>query len=287
MEGNMREGLAAAVIAVSLLAAPVAFADCVNYSAARAEAERQAARRTPLTAEELGVPTLNGLERDYQSLGDPSCGGSLVARGPNARFTLTVSFREFVTAIHPYIKRVTERDGMGREWYKNPLVGDRIVLTSGAQLDFIGGRSGGPDQKNYALVLIKPARPASALTTDSQPYSINDIVNWTPWVGGQRGNFVQVGAAAAPPQSGNAQRAATPQNTATPQAPTTASNTQSCPPAQSSGSANGANIGADIGGAVLGGGFGRNVGGALGGLFGGGQPKQPQPTNTAQCPHPR
>lgn len=271
----MRRFMCALVFAVSFAAAPAAFADCVDYSQARAKAEQDAARRTPLTAAQLGMPTLAGLERNIDMIGDPRCGG-LTAQGSRARFKITGSFRDLITAIYPNIRRVTERDGMGREWYKNPLVGDDIILTSGTRLTFIGGREVN-GEKTYSDVVITRTTPVGALSTDSQPYSVNDIVNWTPWVGGQRGNFVQVGGAApatpATPPASNAARSTQP-------APSTPS-VSPCPPANTDAR----NAGAEIGGRVIGGGFGRDVGGALGGLFGGAQKQQPQQSGAPSgCP---
>jgi hypothetical protein len=220
------------------------------------------------------------LERDLQSLGDPKSGCSLTARGPAARCTPTASFRKFVTAIHPHIKRVTQRDGSGREWLKNSLAGDRIVLTSGKELNFIGGRCGPGGEKSCASMPIKPARPVGALTTDQQPYAVDESVNWSLGVGGQGGNFVQIGASGAALLNAARQTTSAPTPPTPPTSPTT--NAANGPPASTSGARN---AGAEIGGRVICGGLAGEVGGASGPLLGGGYKQQPQPSNTTQnCP---
>jgi hypothetical protein len=269
----MRLKIAAFVAFAALSAAPAAFADCVNFSPARAEAERQAAQRNPFTAADLGVPTLNGLQRDLETIGDPRCGG-LTARGLRARFTITSSFRDIVAAYYPNIKRLTERDGQGREWFKNPMHGDDIYLTSGTRLTFISGRTVN-GERTFTDVMIERTEPAGALTPETQPYTAEDIVFGSPWVNRVRGNFVRSDQGPVAPTPA----AITP----APGGSQPSQQQASCPPASASNDQN-ARVGADIGGAVLGGGFGRNLGGALGGLLGGGQPKQqPQSTNP-NCP---
>jgi hypothetical protein len=259
----------------ALIAAP-ALADCVDFSPARAKAEQAAAKRAPLTPTQLGVPTLAGLERDIALIGDPKCGG-LTAKGPKARFKIVGGYDAFVAAMYPNIKRRTTVDGMKREWFANPFHGDSLFLTSGTELDFIGGRT--VDGKTtYSDVMIIPAAAIGALTTDSQPYSLDDVISGTPWPGGAKGKreFVRADGGASGYQSASAP------NASSSTAPTSTATTpaqQACAPKttnDAAGSNAGRAVGAEVGGAVLGGGYGRSVGAAAGSILGGLGKKKPK-----------
>jgi hypothetical protein len=287
----MKRVMFAAIFAASTLAlAPAAFADCVDHSPARAKAAQDAAKRAPFTAEELGMPSLAGLEPDYATIGDPRCGVTMVNGRALPRYNLTSSFAEVVGALYPNIKRATQKDGMNREWFQNPMRGDDITLTSGARLTFIGGRTVN-GVRSFSAVVIKPAPAGAALTPETQPYSIQDIVEGTPWPGGGNGprQFVRADGGdsgyAAP--NNNAYRGSG-NNAASSTGQTTPAN---CPPANanaSAGAATGAQVGAAVGGAAIGGGYGRSVGATagavLGGLGGLGKKKQQQQPAEAKPP---
>jgi hypothetical protein len=246
---------------------PQAFADCVDFSKQRAEAAGAALARNAPTAAQLGVPSLDGLTLDGPlTTGDPKCSKS----GPPRRFfyNTSLSFGELVTRWHPYIKRRTEVDGMKREWFKNPYNGNGFNLTSGTRVEFVLGSG-----QQIVRMFLEPASAVAPLTTESQPYAVSEIVDWSPWPGGAKGprQFVRAdqggaGAAASPgaadPASGAPAPVADAPGTAKPAV------NVNCPPKAASGSADVARAGADIGGAVLGGGFGRNLGNAVGGVLG-------------------
>lgn len=241
----------AAVAAMS--AAPAAFADCVDYSAPRAARAAAALSRNPPAPATLGMPTLDGLVLDAgRTAGDPVCDGPTPKR---FYYTTSLTPLAFYTALYPNIRRRTETDGMNRTWFKNPLSGDRLFLTSGTEIT-VQTTSGGA----ISQLMIVPATPVAPLTTESQPYTAGEIADWTPWPGGRSGprEFVRADggggapAASAPPAQQTAQQTQPPVQPNCPAQP---------------GSAEGANAGAQIGGAV-GGSYGRAAGAVLGGLMG-------------------
>lgn len=266
----MRRALAIAVFAVTLAGAPAAFADCVDYSPARAERAAAALSRNAPTAATLGMPTLDGLALDaLRTTGDPQC------NGPPKQFyyTTDMTLLAFVNALYPNIRKRTEADGMGRLWYKNPFHGNSLFLTSGTEVTIQTRGEGGP----ITLIGLKPGNPVLPLASETQPYSAQDIANWTPWPGGPNGRreFVRAdgGAVAPPPGQQSAQSA--------PQAQTPA-----CPPA-GQGAATGAQAGAAVGGAAIGGGYGRALGSAagaaLGGMLGSRRGQQQPAATTPDC----
>jgi hypothetical protein len=264
MRGIFAFGLFAAAVA----AAPVALADCVDYSEARARAAGAALERNAPTAAQLGLPSLDRLQLDSaRTAGDPQCGGP----NPPTRYyyTTTMTFTELVTAFHSNIKRRTETDGMGRTWFRNPYFGsDQIILTSNTELQFVLGADG-----RIVQVTVIPANPVLALTPENQPYSVSDIVSWTPWPGGPDGSREFVRADGAAPSSAQQQASAPGQQA-------------NCPTGeQQQSAAAGAQAGAAVGGSTIGGGYGRQVGAAAGAVIGGimGRRSQPQ-QQPAQSP---
>jgi len=229
-----------------------ALADCVDFSAKRAEAAGAALARKPPTAAQLGMPSLDGLMLDGpRTTGDPKCDGT----GPYKRFyyNTSLSLNELVARWHPVIRRRTEIDGMKREWFRNPYHGNTIFMTSGTRIEIVMGRG-----SEVARLMIQPAPVVGALTPENQPYTAAEIAEGTPWPGGASGprQFVRA-------DGGNTQTAA----------PLTASKpvaASDCPPrpAQAGGDGAAQRAGADIGGSVIGGSLGRTIGGALGGVLG-------------------
>jgi hypothetical protein len=282
----MRPALPAWLTALALVVAPSAFADCVDFSQKRADAAGAALARNAPSAAQLGVPSLDGLTLDGPlTTGDPKC----EKPGPPRRFiyNTSLSFGELVTRWHPYIKRRTEVDGMKREWFKNPYHANGFDLTSGTRVEFVLG----PGQQ-ITRMFIAPASTVAALTTESQPYGVSEIVDWSPWPGGAKGSrqFVradQGSGAAAIPSAASSPAAADPATgapvAAAPAAKPVAN--VNCPPKPASGGNDAARAGADIGGAVLGGGFGRSLGNAVGGVLGslGGSPQAAPPADP-NCP---
>jgi hypothetical protein len=276
-------------------------ADCVDFSAQRAKAAGAALARNAPTPAQLGVPDLEGLELDApRTTGDPKCDGP----GPYKRFYYTskLTFGDLVARWHPNIQARIEADGMKREWFRNPYHARGFNLTSGTRVEFVLDGTG-PNSK-LLLVHVMPAATLAPLTVSNQPYTVAEIVDWTPWPGGPKGprQFVRAdqGGASAPPAAApaapaaasapgtgpaaDAPAAAQPA-TAGAAATGTAQSAVNCPPRQAQGAAaDGQRAGADVGGAVLGGGFGRSVGAALGGVLGsiagGGQ----RPAADPNCP---
>lgn len=271
------------VAAIGISFAKSAFSDCVDYNQKRADAAAAALTRNPPTAAQLGVPSLDGLTIDaLRTSGDPKCDG-----GPPYRrfiYTTNLSFAELIARWHPVIRRRTEVDGMNREWFRNPMHGNNLHFTSGTRVEFAFGR-----EREFARLTFHPAKAVAALTTENQPYTVNEIVEGTPWPGGAKGprQFVRAD------QGGSAQSTAL---TATPAvaapagpAPTAANSAPAanCPPrsAQAGSGSAAQRAGTELGGA-LGGGFGRNVGSAVGGMLGsltGGQ-SVAQPSADPNCP---
>lgn len=261
-----------------------AFSDCVDFNQKRAEAAAAALARNPPTAAQLGVPGLEGLTLDaLRTSGDPKCDGG----PPYKRFiyTTNLSFAELIARWHPVIRRRTEVDGMNREWFRNPMHGNNLHFTSGTRVEFAFGR-----EREFARFTFHPAKAVGALTAENQPYTVNEIVEGTPWPGGAKGprQFVRAD------QGESAQSVApvaTPAMAApTGSAPTVASvpAAANCPPrpAQSGGGSAAQRTGTELGGA-LGGGFGRNLGGAVGsmlGALGGGSSAPQAPAADPNCP---
>lgn len=263
-----RSVLAGAAFAAAVIFAPAAFADCVDYDPARAARAASALSRNPPSPASLGMPTLDGLVLDAaRTAGDPVCDGP-----PKAfRYTTGLSTLDFVTALYPNIRRRVETDGMNRTWFKNPLSGDSLFLTSGTKVTIQTRGDNGP----ITLITLTPANPVLPLTPESQPYTAAEIANWTPWPGGPDGPraFIRAdgGAPSAPPATQQG-AAAAPQQTQAPTCPQTAG-----------GAAAGAQAGAQIGGSVFGGGRAGAIGSAAGAAIGGlmGRRNAPQPSQGA------
>ena len=295
-------GIALACTAFVLAVAAVsARADCVDYSKQRAQAAGAALARNPPSAARLGVPDLDGLMLDGPgTTGDPKCDGP----GPYKRFnyTATVSFAELVERWHRHIRPRTEVDGMKRVWFRNPMDARGFHLTSGTRVEF---RLSGPNENpKIGGLSIIPAEQLMPLSVASQPYTVAEIVDGTPWPGGPKGPRVFVRAdqdagTAAPggvPSAANPSPAvaaptapaAVPAVTAGAPAASTSPSTVNCPPRQAQGgAADGQRAGAEVGGALLGGGFGRNLGAALGGVLGsvtGGAQGTQRPAADPNCP---
>jgi hypothetical protein len=242
----LNKGLAAAAVLLCLGGAP-AFADCIDYSPARGKAQADALAARPPAFDSIGLPPISGLTLDaVKTVGDPKCDGPV----DDYWYVGRVPFRTFVEEIHPFIAPRITVDGMNRQWYNNPYHSDDIILSSGTVLGLFLDR-----EQNLVQISVKPASPSGAPSQVYQPYSVNDIVSGTPWVGGQNGNFIQVGAEAETGAASSGQGAATAETTPA-----------ACPGSSSSDSAE--TVGKEVGGRVLGGGWGRSLGGTVGGLLG-------------------
>lgn len=258
----------AAALAVGLATASTALADCVDYSPAAAERAGAALERNPPSAAQLGLPSLEGWRLDGpRTTGDPACNGP----GPPSRYfyNTSLTYAQVVAALYPNIRRRTSVDGMGRVWFANPVYGSRnaMVLTSGARLEFGLGSNG-----QIHFIMVEPPAAAQPLTVESQPYSVSDIADWTPWPGGADGprEFVRADGGGGAPATGG-------QTTA--DAGTTETR-ETCPPRSSTG---GSQVGSAIGDAV-GGSAGRAVGSALGGLLGSRNRGQQTTPANENCP---
>lgn len=273
-------------------------ADCVDFSPQRAKAAGAALARNPPSAAQLGLPDLDGLTIDGpRTTGDPKCDGS----GPYKRFyyTSTVPFADLVARWHGVLQPRTEADGMKREWFRNPMDARGFQLTSGTRVEFVFA---GPERdRKIALIVIHPPAQPRPLVASSQPYSVNDIVDWTPWPGGAKGprQFVRAdqdptssapaaaASPAAPPAAASAPAAAgAPAAQPAPGGSTTA-NVNGPPRQAQGGAAEGQRAGAEVGGAVLGGGWGRSLGAALGSALGsvtGGAQGTQRPAADPNCP---
>ena len=276
----------AAMTFALLASASAARADCVDYSATRAQQAGAALARNPPTAAQLGLPTLDGLVLDAaKTSGDPKCDGPTPKR---YFYTTTRSTAEIIGALYPNIRRRTEEDGMGRVWFRNPLGSDRLFLTSGTEITILTKA----DQSIWQ-VTVDPPDALAPLTTEQQPYSVSDIVEGSPWPGGAKGDhqFVRADGATAGEAAASSSSAAAPTQTAQKSA--------ACQPsgaggASADGAQTGSAVGAEVGGQVVGGGYGRSVGsatgailGGLGGLMGGRkkqEPAQQQPATNPNCP---
>jgi hypothetical protein len=272
----MRARLTAILLGMGSLLAPSAFADCVDFSAARAAKAGAELERAPPSAAQLGIPNLNGLKLDGPATtGDPKCGGPNPPITYIYTTTTDMTVRDLLTAYNPNIKPYIEEDGMKRKWYRNPYWSKGMFqLTSNTEINVRADSAG-----KISRITVTPGVPVLPVTAASQPYSIDDMIASTPWPGGPDGRreFVRADGEAV------AQAANSPSPAATGGANPAPASTN-CP-ASSGASANGAGaaVGAEIGGRVLGGGFGRNLGGTLGGVLGGSKPKQ-APAADPNCP---
>jgi hypothetical protein len=267
----MRLSLFALSLGVGCLLVPSAFADCVDYSAARAARAGAELERAPPSAAQLGVPHLDGLKLDGPATtGDPKCGGSNPPDSYNYKTDMTV--RELVAAYYPNVKPYIEEDGMGRKWFRNPYWSRGMFqLTSNTEVNVNADGAG-----KIRSVNITPGKPVLPVTAASQPYSIDEMIAGTPWPGGGR-EFVRADVAAGAQVANNPPPAAT--GSANPAAASTNCKTSS------GGNVGGVveSVGAEVGARVLGGGFGRSLGGALGGVLGSSKPKQ-APAADPNCP---
>lgn len=265
-------------LAVACLLGPAVFADCIDYSEARAAKAGAALEANPPSAAQLGVPNLDGFKLNgAATTGDPKCGG------PNPPstyvYTANLGVRDLVTAYYAYVQPFIEEDGMKRKWYRNPYWSKGLfALTSGTEIGLSVDAAG-----KISSIRITPAPTVLPLTAPGQPYSVEDMIISTPWPGGPDGpkEFVRAddpaGGAPAASTGTSAAASANPGNNAN--STPASSNCQPKPDGDSGGG--GEDVGAEVGGRVLGGGFGRSVGGTLGGLFG--KPKQPPPADP-DCP---
>jgi hypothetical protein len=266
----MRNPLTAALIGLSLLAAPAAFADCVDYDPARVERFSRQLQSSPPSASALGMPTLNGLTLDARrTAGAFGCGSAAMPAVPNrVWYTTDLTLSQVVAQVHAHIAPKTNRDGMNRDWYENPLRGDSFRLTSGTTIGIQRGAAVGSDDYRLLALSIEKAASPAPLTTASQPYSVADVASGTPWPGGRTGprQFVRADGGNAGYQAANNNSYAPPvQQTQTPTPPACPTPTQTA----QSGAQTGGSIGAEIGGAAIGGGYGRSVGRDAGRVLGG------------------
>lgn len=272
-------------------AAAPALADCVDYSKTRHQAAAAQLKKAPPTAAELGVPNLDGLTLDTMaSTGDPKCDGA----SPKKRFVYTSqkTSAQVLETIYPYLAGARSKDGMNREWWAQPMSGrGELSLTSGAVVQIPQSHTA----TNVRVVINKPATLA-ALTTNTQPYSIKDILDGSPWPGGGDGprQFVRSDGGEsgyAAPNNNALKKAGNASSGASSAASTPTQSQTACAPKptdSAAGSNAGRAVGAEVGGAVLGGGYGRNVGAAAGSILGGlgkKKPKDPPAQSTLPpCP---
>lgn len=263
------------VIAVLCALAAPALADCVNYSKARADKAAAALARNPPAAKQLGMPTLEGLVLDApRTAGDPVCDGPTPKR---FYYTTSLTLGQLVDAVYPNIRRRTETDGMKRNWYRNPKLGNRMFLTSGTELD-IQSRDDGSVQ----LIKLTPLPVPEPLVSDSQPYTAQDIASGRPWPAPGK-EFVRADGADPAP------RAAPPSVQPAVAGQPPAKSAADCPPKNAAGTGVAAALGAEVGGLIQGGGSGRSSGAALGSMLGGllgsqGQAPQPAAQSASLCP---
>lgn len=180
----MRGLLVCAAVATATVWVAPAHADCVDYSEARHNAAAAKLQRSPPTAAQLGVPTLDGLVLDARaSSEDPACASPSSTAWPRFVYTSSLTSEQVLRLLYPYLAGMRETDGMQRVWFRNPMTSNgQIKLTSGSVVEF--PRS--PAAANVRVV-IRKAPSLTALTTASQPYSIADILEGTPWPGGAKG----------------------------------------------------------------------------------------------------
>lgn len=267
----MRKFVTAALIGIGLFSAPSAFADCVSYDQARVERFTRQLQAAPPSASALGMPTLNGLQLDARrTAGAFGCGTTPMPAVPDrVWYTTEMTLSQVVAQVHANIAPKTNRDGMNRLWFENPMHGDDFQLTSGTTIGVQRGAEVGiGDYRILALSIEKAASP-TPLTTASQPYSVADLASATPWPGGRTGprQFVRADGGDAGYRAANNNSYAP----ATQQAQTTQT-PPACPtPSQTaqSGAQTGGSIGAEVGGAAIGGGYGRSVGRDAGRVLGG------------------
>jgi len=284
----MRGFVSAAGLVLSLAWAPGAWADCVDFSTARHKAEAAKLAKAPPSAEQLGVPTLAGFTLDSMaSTSDPKCDSPRPNGERRVVYTTTLTSTQVLELIHPYLAGERKVDGMNREWFAQPMSSDGSVrLTSGAIMEFPQSST----SANVRAVILAPGT-TKPLVKASQPYSIEDMLDGTPWPGGAKGprEFVRADGGQSGYQASSNKSAPT---AATPGAASPPA-TQNCTPRATAGNGAeaqaGASVGAGVGGTVLGGGYGRSVGAAAGALLGGlGRKKPaepaPQPGALPPCP---
>ncbi len=240
------------IIAVLCIFAAPAFADCVDYNRKAHEAAAARLAANPPTAEQLGLPSLDGLTLDpMASTDDPGCAARRADGRTRYVYTTRMTSGEVLGRLHTYVAAKTSVDGMNRVWYENPMSSrGEFLLTSGTEVEIPQSHTA----TNVKVVVLAPAAPAS-LTPGGQPYSVKDMLDGTPWVGGIKNNWVQVGSG---PVAAAGVGGAGPAATETAKAeckPKTGNNSET--------------VGKEIGGAVLGGGWGRSIGGAVGSALGG------------------
>lgn len=177
----MRVYLAAAALMAALALVPAAMADCVDYSEARAKKAGAALEKNPPAAAKLGVPLLEGLKLDgVASTGDPGCNGPMVRRFV---YRSNLTSAQILEKIYPYIEPSTSTDGMKRVWYANTMLSrGEVKLTSGAVVEIPQSTTA----TDVRAVIYAP-ETAGELTQKTQPYSIADILEGTPWPGGAKG----------------------------------------------------------------------------------------------------
>jgi len=265
----------AVAVAIGCLLAPTAFADCVDYSAARAAQAGAALEKNPPSAAQLGLPSLDGFKLDgVATTGDPKCGGPNPPKSYTYRTSL--SLREVLTAYYPHIQPFIEEDGMKRKWFRNPYWSKGLfTLTSGTEVSLNVDSAG-----KISSIRFTPAATVQPLTSPRQPYTVDEMISGTPWPGGPDGprEFVRADG----PTAGAAPAAVATATARADGSTNSAPASSKCPPKADGASTGAAEAaGAEVGGQVLGGGFGRNVGGALGGLLG--KTKKPPPADPG-CP---
>jgi hypothetical protein len=122
--------LAPAVIGAILCLMPaMAYADCVDYSKARAKKAAEEMRRNPPSLAKLGLPEIADLTIDAErSSGDPVCDKPEKRR--HFFFRTRMSILDFYTAMFPYIQPNSN--------WTNPAGGNshKLYLTSGAIVKF-------------------------------------------------------------------------------------------------------------------------------------------------------
>lgn len=270
----MRTIFCGVIAALCGLAVP-ALADCVNYSKSRADKAAAALARNPPSAQQLGMPTLDGLALDApRTVGDPVCDGPTPKR---FYYTTSLSLGQLVNALYPNIRRRTETDGMKRTWYRNPKLGNRMFLTSGTELDIQS-----KDDGSVQLIKLTPLPVPAPLVADSQPYAAQDIASGRPWPAPGK-EFVRADGAEPEP------RAAAPSVQPGVAGQPSAKSAADCPPKNATGAGVAAALGAEVGGLIQGGGSGRSGGAALGSMLGGflgsqGQAPAPAPQSASLCP---
>lgn len=282
---------ACASLGAALLFAPVAAADCVDYSVARAKQAADALRKSPPKLVDLGVPDIVGLTViPERSSGDPKCDGPQADRR-TYWYTTNLSLQQVYEGVFAYVQP--------RDNWISPSGGDvhEFKLTSGTEVKlYCADPKCGGDPT--APGLIKELRISRASPGFAKPLAESGGPGWNWTAADMAKGLFQPSAGRATSFAGNGRAAApmavSPGSTtsAAATAPVQAPVNPNCPPAGSSvakGVTTGGNIGAEIGGEVIGGGYGRyvgkNVGSVLGGLGGAlGKKKPAEPAPGQACP---